>query len=458
MSHIDHALTLRKYRFSVRMKFVAIIFALVTALAPSCRSIPNPRGLPDFVVQHPTHPVLIIPGILGTRLKDPVDRRIVWGKAFDLSALSFHTSLLGKGKDGLELPIDSLKLTENRDHLVPDGIVDTFTILPHVLTVRVYGTLLKGLNACGYHSGQLHKCTASSNAYVFYYDWRRDNLEQVHLLHQRIMDLKAAYNNPHLKVDIVAHSMGCLIVYYYALYGEVDVLDAEQAPEPTYAGAANIRRIVWMAPPFHGSAKALDYLQNGYRVGVRKILKEALFTMPSVYQLLPDANPFLDENGRPVDADLYDPDSWTRLGLGFFSPEHQRKFIKECRLFYPDNWQEQSAVFEKKAVRFLSTVLHRAKIFHQALNHPAPNLPTLLIISDQHKTMDQVMMRREGKETRLIFNRRDTRKPGDRTVVRDSSFLKGADKWELVTVSSVHDRIPSDSVAMKNTIRFLSRE
>lgn len=458
MNHRDHALTLGKCRFSAGRTFFAMIFGLVMVLAPSCRSIPNPRGLPDLVVQHPTHPVLIIPGILGTRLKDPVDNRIVWGKAFDLSALSFHTSLLGKGKDGLELPIDSLKLTEDRDHLLPDGIVDRFTVLPHVLTVRVYGTLLKGLNACGYRPGQLHQCTASSNAYVFYYDWRRDNMEQVHLLHQRIMDLKAAYNNPHLKVDIVAHSMGCLIVYYYALYGDVDVLNADQAPEPTYAGTANIRRIVFMAPPFHGSTKALDYLQNGYRVGLRKILKEALFTMPSVYQLLPGSNPLITDNGQPAEADLYDPDTWTKLGLGFFSPKHQRKFIKECRLFYPDNWQEQSAVFEKKAVRFLATVLHRAKIFHQALNHPAPNLPTQLIISDQYKTMNSVIMRRDGKETRLIFNRRGTRKPGDGTVVRGSSFVKGADKWEVVTVSSKHDRIPSDSVAMKNTIRFLSKE
>lgn len=101
--------------------------------------------------------------------------------------------------------------------------------------------------------------------------------------------------------------MGGLVAEYYVLYGAEDVLGREPLPPPTYAGAANVRKLVLLGVPHRGSVEALEILDRGRRVGWRSISNEAIFTMPSMYQLLTPADAVQTRSGegRTVGFDLY---------------------------------------------------------------------------------------------------------------------------------------------------------
>ncbi len=198
----------------------------------------------------PSHPVVVMPGLLGTKLVDPQTERVVWGRFFDLRALTVHGSVLqaeSGRSDGLELPIDSRDLEGNRDRLIPAGILDSFSVIPHVAHVRGYKRLVTSLSACGYKPGPIGSCGEDSDLAIFYYDWRRDIVEAARLLAERIRGIRANARDPALKVDIIAHSLGGLIAEYFVLYGGEDVLDLDPVPPPTYAGASSVRRLILIA-------------------------------------------------------------------------------------------------------------------------------------------------------------------------------------------------------------------
>ena len=65
--------------------------------------------------------------------------------------------------------------------------------------------------------------------YVFTYDWRQDNVKTVQKLDELIEQIRLDYKDPALRVDVIAHSMGGLVVRYYERYGTVDVLDGNSS-------------------------------------------------------------------------------------------------------------------------------------------------------------------------------------------------------------------------------------
>ena len=134
-----------------------------------------------------------------------------------------------------------------------------------------------------------HDCASAAGTrryYVFPYDWRQDNVVTARKLDALIDQLRRDYGDPQLKVDVVAHSMGGLIVRYYIQYGATDVLDGNDFPA-NFAGAEKIRTAVLLGTPNLGSVNGLHSLLVGHRVGWQSIPAEVLATMPSVYELLP---------------------------------------------------------------------------------------------------------------------------------------------------------------------------
>ncbi len=147
-----------------RTCFAALVGVLT--LAAACSTTPSDRSLASTLPHiNVTHPVVIVPGILGSRLEDERNGRVVWGK------------------------------------------------------------MLEAFEVCGYRPGELQSCGLHANAAVFAYDWRRDIVENAQLLAASIRDIQANTGDPATKVDLVAHSMGGLIVEYFLLYGDEDVLD-----------------------------------------------------------------------------------------------------------------------------------------------------------------------------------------------------------------------------------------
>ncbi|HXH27653.1 MAG TPA: hypothetical protein VNL37_01340, partial [Candidatus Polarisedimenticolia bacterium] len=251
-------------------------------------------------------PVIFIHGFIGSKLKNRHTHESVWGR---------FMNAIKRGKtDDLDLPIDRMPITENRDDLVPYAIYES------VAGVKFYGAILDALSRVGgYHMGDINNPRPGDTCFVYYYDWRRDNVESAINLGRAIRQIKARLRAPDMRFDLVAHSMGGLVAEYYLKYGMEDVVSDGAVHEVTYAGAPNIGRLVLLGTPLQGTMGAFRILNTGFS---RTMSPEVVFTMPAIYQLLPHDghSHFVDPQGDPLDVDLYDASVWVRNGWSVFNP------------------------------------------------------------------------------------------------------------------------------------------
>jgi pimeloyl-ACP methyl ester carboxylesterase len=316
----------------------------------------------------PRNPVIVIPGLLGSKLRNRHTNESVWGRL--LSLFKRHRV------DDLSLPIDRLPIQENRDDLIPYDIYETFG------GVKFYGAILDALSEVGrYRIGDINDPRPGDTCFVYYYDWRRDNIEAAIGLGRSIERIKSRLKNPGLRFDIVAHSMGGLVAEYYVKYGAVDVTGDGKDPVVTYAGAADIGKMVLIGTPRRGAMSAFKLLHTGFS---RALSRRALFTMPSIYQLLPaGGRRFIDGDGRPLEADLHDPANWVRNRWSVFDPRART---------------EPGEVAGMQ--RFLQAALDRARAFRDALDRdtgrPSP-VPIHLFGSDCVPTLDRVILRQTSE-------------------------------------------------------------
>src|SRR5215204_2052369 len=320
-------------------------------------------------------PVIVIPGILGSRIVNRRTGEVVWPSAFRSDV------------DGLSLPTTP-DLANNRDELVAARIVEAARLAKIAPEVYVYHHLLRALEDYGgYREGDWANPPEGGDAdtfYVFAYDWRRDNVESARLLVRQVEALKLKLGRPDLRFNIVAHSMGGLVARYAAMYGDRDLPEAGEPPRPDWAGSSFVSKIFMFGTPNGGSMEALSVLLEGYSVteGLRrrvpllnKLSREDVMTAPSIYQLLPHAAQahFLDRDLRPLSVDLYDPGTWRRFG---WSAANDPKF---------------RAAYERGVARgleaptghgtladldaYLDAVLARARLFHEALDARSADAP-----------------------------------------------------------------------------------
>ena len=354
----------------------------------------------------PRNPVIVIHGFIGSKMMNRHTQESVWGRVMNA---------IRRGKpDDLALPIDRLPLSENRDDLVPYAICES------ILGVKFYGAILQALREVGgYHLGDINNPKAGDTAFIYYYDWRRDNVESAIGLGRAIHRIKTRLKAPDMRFDIVAHSMGGYLAEYYLKYGAVDVLDRPGPGAVTYAGARDIGRIVTIGTPHRGTMSAFRILNNGF---ARTMSPREIFSMPSVYQLLPDdtSGHFIDMQGNPVAVDLYDARTWIENRWSIWSPRAS----------------EGAGAPPPVAERFLQAALDRARLFHAALRNdtpgPPPSVPIHLFGSDCVPTLDRVVLNPTGEGTDLLFNdglepfrnARELEKmmlaPGDGTVTAES--------------------------------------
>ena len=333
-------------------------------------------------------PVIVIPGLIGSELINKNTKDKVW------------FSLRRAKDDDLRLPI-SPNLAENKDSLVPGDILRKFKILPLTPDIQIYSRLIESLEADGYTEGKIDAPDASGATdtfYVFSYDWRLDNVENARLLLQKLDELRTKLNRPDLKFNVVAHSMGGLIARYAALYGNTDLTAVKSAP--TWRGASYINSMSLIATPNGGAAASLNSLLKGFSLFgggklnipfIQKITKFDLFTIPSVYQLLPHAGAVraYDENLRPLKIDIYDPATWEKYGWAAYSDE--------------DFGKNFDAAEQEQAKAYFRAVLLRAKLFQAALDaKPAVRspIPTYYLGSECKDTPSGMIIRHDPKKDR----------------------------------------------------------
>jgi hypothetical protein len=240
-----------------------LLFALLIALG-ACANV---RSGPELALIYneaaryhgpDRNPIVVIPGILGTKLVERGSERLVWG-AFDGSAADPEDP---DGARLIALPLrKDVQLAELRDEVEPDGVLERIRIrlLRIPLELQAYAQILSTLGVGGYRdealglSGEIDYGDRHFTCFQFDYDWRRDNVENAARLHAFLREKRAYVQKEYrrlfgiepeeVKFDIAAHSMGGLLTRYFLRYGSQDLPEDESLPELTWEGARYVERV-----------------------------------------------------------------------------------------------------------------------------------------------------------------------------------------------------------------------
>ena len=331
-------------------------------------------------------PIIIIPGLIGSELINKATGEKVWFS-------------LGRSKnDDMRLPI-SPDIKANKDNLVAGDILRRIQLIRLTPEVDIYKKLIDSLEADGFTEGNINAPPDNGYAdtfYVFAYDWRLDNVENAQNLLRKMDVIRQRVKRPNLKFNVVAHSMGGLLARYAAMYGNADL--PAGLPHPVWKGANYFNSLSLVATPNAGALGALDSLLNGFSLFgngkinlpfVQNLSRFDLFTIPSIYQLLPHrgfARAF-DENLKPLKIDVYDPLVWEKYNWTAYT---QDEFPKKV-----DN------ATTEQAKAYFRAVLLRAKRFQIALD-AAPlrrsPIPTYYLGAGCKPTVDGMIIHKNAKK------------------------------------------------------------
>lgn len=313
-------------------------------------------------------PVIVIPGVFGSRLHDPESDREVWpGGSLDL--------IIGRRLRSLALSVAGASGESIGDRLEPGGFFF------EAFGRDYYRTILHTLSGPGGYrcipSSQLASEGADADCVLLSWDWRRDLVKAAADLDRVIQRLRALRGDPNLRVDIVAHSAGGLVARYYVRFGAADVLDRpdpEATLDPTSGRA--IRRLILIGTPNYGSVSALQGAIMGSDVGLASMPPELLATMPSLFELFPNPNRtwMIDLHGQRVDVDLYDVETWRRYQWSIFDPTVRDRI--RAQVSGPAAGEARLRDYE----RFFEKSLTRASRFHRALSTPLEDVVTEYVV------------------------------------------------------------------------------
>jgi hypothetical protein len=218
-------------------------------------------------------PVVVVPPMLGTRLRDADGRRL-WGWTRNI----FRGPEVGACSEA-----------------VVDGPLERLTLVPGIYGHDVHRGMIEYLcRVGGYRRGR--------DLFVLDYDWR--------LGIERGARELATFTAKLDRFDLICPSSAGLIARHFLLYGRRE--DA-------------VRRVVYIGTPQRGTLEALNVLHNGLNllpyVGRRHPTRD-IGRCQIVYDLLPhpDERVAVDEQRRELDVDLYDAATWRRLGLAPDAP------------------------------------------------------------------------------------------------------------------------------------------
>jgi pimeloyl-ACP methyl ester carboxylesterase len=425
---------------------VLFMTVILMACAPAARH-PDLGRLYDNLAQTKDpyrNPIIVIPGLLGSRLVQKGSGTVVWG-AFGLGQVDPNTP---RGARMVALPMHrGASLSALRDDTVSDGALDRliYNVLGVPIELNAYYRILRILGVGGYRDQQLAHAIDYGDqhftCFQFDYDWRRDIVESAIRL-DRFIKAKHAYVNQevatryglkieHVKFDIVAHSMGALVARYYMRYGAQELPEDGSLPALTWEGARHIERLVMVGPPNAGALDTLLHLTSGIKPGTFFPTYPAAIvgTMPSAYQLLPRSRhlPVLDSRGNPV-LDLYAPELWRQNQWGLADPRQGKVLAALLPEIKSARKRRQIALdHQTKALR-------RAKHFTAAMDRPArppSGVQLFLVAGDAKATNKAAQFDGQGK-LRIV-----EQGAGDGSVLRSSALL------DERLASEVHQRLKS---------------
>ncbi len=341
--------------------FVAGIFAKSHVFAPDLH-----RLYMESMMVEDQPPVIFIHGVLGSKLRDVDSNKDLWPGGVRRLLLHNYADIAYEIDPKTLEPLPSRAFA----YAISDGAVGK----------DFYGKIVRTLSDTGgYKLTKVGEKTnpKQKNYYVFHYDWRQDNVISAGQLADFIEQIRVDYQNPNLKVDIVAHSMGGLITRYYLRYGKQDVIgDNHFDQKLNMFGAERVRRVILLGTPNLGSVKTLNLFIQGVDIGINQIGTETLASMPSLYQLFP--HPLVDwivkNDGSPLERDLFDVKIWKRFQWSIFDPDVRQRILN--RFEDKVEGEQYLLTFDQ----YFEKHLERARRFVWSLSVPLPKNHTKLII------------------------------------------------------------------------------
>ena len=382
-------------------------------------------------------PVILVPGITGTYLYDqyPVSPENVWGE-----------------KSAFGVTLGTRKNYE-RIWLHPSGLryeaQEPSRIVPGQLFQAAYEEFIEELRA------ELSDvANASVPVFPFVYDWRAP-LERTQALLGGFIDevLKRTMLIPHyhgrysphksprdgaptLRVSLVGHSMGGLIIAgYLARKGK----------------SHRVGRVVTVATPFRGSCDAVDKMVTGK---TRPRERTAARATPTTYYLLPSYPGALTvgewnaPDNKPTS--IFDPNAWQPSVMSSIA-KYVRQYAADQNIRSSERKAHQHAL--KVFRRMLSAAArHRDSIEQLSLTRiGVPTHKWLCIVGVDERTRMSVEIQRTDRVTEMVLHdrqvqnqwkkRTDRHLTGDGTVPFVSavpSFLK---RSNIVCVRAKYDGV-----------------
>ena len=308
------------------------------------QTMSNPVVATDFTINN-LEPVVIVPGILGSVLNQGNNQ--LWPNVGNM--------LLGylNGDSYLDQLILNSDGSQKAGNLVAlsDIVRDVITIWPASSIWPGYLNLINGLKNMGYTENAKYNggnLLEQKNLFVAPYDWRLDINSQLNVLNNDIQ--QAINNSPDGKINIIAHSMGGLLVKkYLAGIGS--------------KYSQNIDKLIFAGVPNLGAPLAFKALTYGDSFGIPPLspveMKKISQNMPSVYELLPSQGYFSNNKDTSNGGYIYD-------------------FSGLATTNQPDDYYGTVAFMTsgKTTGRRNSTLINNATNFHQDDNAPVNISPT----------------------------------------------------------------------------------
>ncbi len=295
-----------------------------------------------------------------------------------------------------------------------------------------------------------------ASLFVVYYDWRRDLAESACVLADRIARIRAATGAS--RIHLVAHSYGGVVARYDLRYGGRDVVRERDCPVAGGAMAAavnapggqGIDRAVLLGAPFHGSVMAFRALLEDFNLfGFLSLgLRDAVFTMPLAWELLPQAEP----DGRvPLLAGV--------SGDGRVPLYALRTWVD--RGWLPEGEQDSGRL------RFVEAMLARSLALQNRMagRNPAEEaVPRLVVGGECRPTLTRALGTAEGvrflgrgQTDHPLFS--EATAPGDGVVTAESATdLPASRTLTVLTTCTGHSTYLQDPNLVVRVVRFLLSE
>ncbi len=424
-----------------RARLLALVLC---AAALGCDSRRSPVLLP--LLDRPAKtPVVLIPGITGSQLRNAASGKLVWG-----NSRGFFSPRDGGYALARPIPAASADRLEAAAPILEVELLGIWKI-------DVYARLARLLEANGYRLGDLDDPRPEDSFFFFPYDWRQGNTTTVRALADKLENLRRVRGEETLRVDFVCHSNAARIARYFLKFGSASLEQAEAGIEHRLPDI-EVGKLILLGTANGGSLRTLRDLNHGRKYVAllgRKMQPETVFTMWSIYEALPfyRSDWFSDGAGQPVEADLGDSADWQHFGWSIYGAAAAARVRRAQR----------ADLFGDEAQRtdFLREALDRAQRLHRLLRKDAGELGDTRYYSIQSRaqpTPDRALLRRRGKTWHTVLK---AHVPGDgHATVASQDWLSpeelAAFTQATAYVDAEHRKILLSHEAHERILEFLA--